>query len=331
MKNIWLKRRTTGFTLIELLVVIAIIAILIGLLLPAVQKVRAAAARTQCQNNLKQIALAAMNFESTYGSLPPGISFDPALQATNPNQSYIGVLGFILPYMEQGNIATTITPTQLTIPSTGGAWWGGNSWYGAQNVIKPYLCPSDYAATVTPTNGIWAGIYETGTASSGGFTGLYFSPSYSSLGKSNYAANAGCFGNIGVAAEGGNAFFGQFVGPYFGDSQTKIVQIADGTSNTLGFGESLFGQSPPLTRDFVMSWIGSGPLPTYWGLPTQTAWYTFGSMHDAVVQFSMCDGSVRGLSKGIGTPPGSSTWYALQYASGMKDGDVVNFSLIGPQ
>jgi len=332
MKNIWLKRRTTGFTLIELLVVIAIIAILIGLLLPAVQKVRAAAARTQCQNNLKQITLAAMNYESTYGSLPPGIAFDNGIQSQFPNQSYIGVLGFILPYMEQGNIANYITPSQLTIPSTGGAWWGGNSWYGAQNVIKPYLCPSDYAQSVTPTSGVWAAMYEYQYS----VTGLYFSPSYSSLGKCNYAGNAGALGNVSSAGEGNDPFYGQFVGPYFSNSQTKIVQIADGTSNTIGFGESLFGASPPSQRDFTMSWMGAGSMPMAWGLIQPTGWYSFGSQHDAVVQFSMCDGSVRGLTKGAGANGGSTawfstSWYALMYAAGMKEGQVVNFSLIGPQ
>jgi prepilin-type N-terminal cleavage/methylation domain-containing protein/prepilin-type processing-associated H-X9-DG protein len=297
----WFQKR--AFTLIELLVVIAIIAILIGLLLPAVQKVREAAARMSCQNNLKQIGLAALNYESTYGNLPPGNLWN------NGSGSYMGTLTFLLPYMEQQNIATLIPTNYLTIPCTSG-WFGGNgnTWSAANNQIKPYLCPSDNAANVTPTAGIFAYIYTTGNSVDGGY---WAGDPYPGVGKTDYAP---CSGYIGSGYQ-------PWAGAYDTDSTTKLTSITDGTSNTIGFGEYLGGADTG-PRDYVTTWVGVGGMPTAWGLSSPSHWYQFSSKHTGVVQFSFCDGSVRSITKGSNTQ-------TFIYASAIADGQVINWSQLG--
>ncbi|OWK34721.1 DUF1559 domain-containing protein [Fimbriiglobus ruber] len=135
--------RKTGFTLIELLVVIAIIAILIGLLLPAVQKVREAAARSRCQNNVKQIGIGVHNFQGTYGKVPPveGAANGQTNPYTNrPTQNPDGTAGsifyYLLPYIEQGPLYTQAN---------------GNSMNLTGIIVNTYICPSDASQNSAPT------------------------------------------------------------------------------------------------------------------------------------------------------------------------------------
>ncbi len=297
-----------AFTLIELLVVIAIIGILIALLLPAVQKIREAAARMQCQNNLKQLGLAAQNYESANGTLPPGLN----------STSGMGTLAYLLPYVEQSPLYSQIPQAMFSLTNnTAGVWWGG-AWTQSQSNIKIFLCPSDNAQNVSPSVGVFAffGVQPNVCGFAIGadtIEGVYFAGN-NPIGRTNYISSEG---GLGVQADS----WGNYNGPYSLNSKTKMTDIIDGTSQTIAFGE-FFGGTNVGTRDYVASWIGAGSFPSAWGLGQTAQWYTYGSNHTGIIQFAFCDGSVRPLTK-------SGDYNSFVFASGKADNRVYDPGLLG--
>ncbi len=296
-----MPRRRSAFTLIELLVVIAILAVLIGLLLPAVQKVREAAARIRCLNNLKQMGLALHEYHDANGTFPPGYNnAEPVAtggslpgapvvdRATNlsfiqPQDPGWGWAAYLLPYIEQDNLFRQI---QLDVPV-------GSPVHTAVRTTRValYTCPSDSHVGVFTVQAL------------------------------NFQPVADAFTNSYVACFGGNAAWIN-IQPQLGDgvlcrnSAVRFADVTDGTSTTLAIGErtsslarapwagvitggtvrTTFGApvyysrvEPP--QIMALARIGSKPLLSPYAEP-----YDFFSEHPGVVQFLFVDGSAKGIS-----------------------------------
>jgi prepilin-type N-terminal cleavage/methylation domain-containing protein/prepilin-type processing-associated H-X9-DG protein len=304
-------RTPRGFTLIELLVVIAIIAILIGLLLPAVQKVRSAAGRLSCTNNLKQMAIACHSFHDSNNRLPPGNAGMAPNDPTVPHPlgwQEVGMHAFILPYMELDNVHRQFLSPRITTDfNVTGAWWGGN-WGIAQTKIKTYVCPQD-SPEQYPI--IFVTLSGQGTAGTGYIQPWWFGATSSMApGRTNYLGVAGGFGKPGNSWD-------RWEGIFYSRSRTTL-NFQDGTSNTLMIGEALGGPPTGGTRAYSWAWAGNGFLPTAWGLSDTPQYYQFGSAHGGIVNFAMADGSVRGIRTSI--PAGT----IFRYMSAIQDGNVVN-------
>jgi prepilin-type N-terminal cleavage/methylation domain-containing protein/prepilin-type processing-associated H-X9-DG protein len=210
-----------GFTLIELLVVIAIIAVLVGLLLPAVQKVREAAARMQCSNNLKQLGLALHSYHDTNQAFPQAYKKLPTSDPTAPpgTGTYgAGAFVLILPYIEQGNLYRGIDVSRAALSSINMP--PNNPAYSTP--IKTFLCPSSPGS---PTVG-----YSAELANSFSNFGIAVAPAPGLIfGRTDYAPDAGMSADIaGISINAGASIICQPP-----DGPVRITDISDGTSNTM--------------------------------------------------------------------------------------------------
>jgi prepilin-type N-terminal cleavage/methylation domain-containing protein len=285
--------RRTAFTLIELLVVIAIIAILIALLVPAVQKVRDAAARTQCINNLKQMTLSVHGYHDTFKVLP-------SLSSIGQNGVIISLHTAILPFIDQGPLYTTMlnAGAPLTMPASATPT--------AADILvpPPYICPAD------------------GQSHPNGLTTALGNSTFNGWGATNYAANHFVFGKYtatlntnGTWAAGPNAAYdSNNLSPSGG---MTLVGVTDGTSNTACFMERLSGANTwwhlawavPCSSsncyesaNYPIVWNGQGAqspaiIPNA-RVPSSNQ-YALTSPHSTGAAVSMLDGTVRFVNSNV--------------------------------
>jgi prepilin-type N-terminal cleavage/methylation domain-containing protein/prepilin-type processing-associated H-X9-DG protein len=283
------SHRRLGFTLIELLVVIAIIAILIGLLVPAVQKVRDAAARAQCANNLKQLGLAVHSYHDSTRTLVPTTIAEATGTVVNPD-GFASWATLLLPYVEQDNVFKLWNLTRPCSQQVPAAY---------QQQVPVYVCPS------RPTPVLSTGDF----VPAGGGLGDY-NPCYGTIPGVN---NANADGAIIQAA---HTITGDVVIQW--KAQLNLSSIKDGTSNTLMFGEkhirpskmrgenedrSIFGGVNNCTRRVAGIQFNNTANLRPLAVPSDEngafANQRFGGPHTGVCQFVFCDGSVKAIALGV--------------------------------
>jgi prepilin-type N-terminal cleavage/methylation domain-containing protein/prepilin-type processing-associated H-X9-DG protein len=347
------KVSRSGFTLVELLVVIGIILLLMGILLPAVQKVREAANRMTCASKLRQLGFAAHHYHTARRRLPPGY-LGPSL-ANNTNSpafyyegQWVGHFPMLLPYVEQDGLRDQITVIFRIGTVTAEKWfWNApatgpgppnvTNYTAAMRDLTIFRCPS--AANFVPEfnnpgpagGGTFLGLHVYNSPTKGAFTAGWkdeygTAAAYRPLGRTNYTGVAGC-------GSGTHPFFQKFAGIYTNRTEHTLGQISvcDGTSHTLLYGETCgtHWQSPLETSDIC--WMAGGGMGTYLGLHHgRTApVIAFSSYHTSGVQFCFADGSVRtvryGNTRWNGLSPTFTTdWHLLQQLAGWRDGGAAD-------
>ncbi len=281
------SRGRAAFTLVELLVVIAIIAVLVGLLLPAVQKVREAANRAQCQNNLHQIGIATLNSANTYNNeLPPALGHYPK---NNANSLIEPTHVWLLPFMEQQNLFTQV--------SAYAASNGGNTAnFPSPTIVKSFQCTSDVTIKAGSTS------YPQGSLAS-------------------YGVNALVFGTILTSSQTGQVQFMNYTG-----GSVIPTDIPDGTTNTIFWieklafcaaggnqGGTLWPDNNPSSLPTWLPMIGNAsfnfttsPSPWYPLIGVNNSlncgYTTPSSGHTGVIIVGLGDASVRNINQGISSP-----------------------------